>query len=161
MTPNLPAPHVLKVIRFEPGRGIYEAGALQMEKFDVRAMTCDGASIEVSGEGEGFYEKYMFDISDPQNTPRITQHIHDSKLRFDPKKEGPAPDGNLGIPARGMTLLESSDAEHRYKLALSAHEVSGDCYTTYSKAELLQIDSHENVLQSVVLYEVVRQLCGE
>jgi hypothetical protein len=124
-------------------------------------MTCDGASIEVSGEGKGFYEKYMFDISDPRNTPRITQHIHDSKLRFDPRKEGPAPDGNLGIPARRTTLLESSDSEHRYKLALSAHQVSGECYTTYRKAELLQVDSREHILQSLVLYEVVNQLCGE
>ncbi len=71
------------------------------------------------------------------------------------------PEGYLGIPFRRMNSLEPSDAEHRFELALSSHPVSGYGAVTYSKAELVQFDSHSHVSQSLVLYEFAVEHSGD
>jgi hypothetical protein len=50
----------------------------------------------------------------------------------------------------GVKTLESQDLEHTYQLVLS---VSTKGTEVACRAELLQLDSHQKVSQSVLLYE--------
>jgi len=162
MTPDLPASHILRVFRFQPGHGIYSGGEVQMENFDIQMLRCNSDEIELAGSGPKFvYVRYTIDFSGSQNSPQITQHVHDPARRFDLTKEGPAPEGYLGIPFRRMTSLEPSDAEHRFELRLSGHPVSGYGAVTFSKAELVQVDSDGHVSQSLVLYEFAEENSGD
>jgi len=151
-TQGLHTPHLLKVFRFESGRGIYEAGEAPMEDFQVHEMTCNSDRVEIMGFDKG-YIRYVIAITGESNKPRITQHIQDANRHFDPSKEGSAP-GQLGLSRPGPIPLASSDSEHKYQLVLSFsnHKVT-DGVESIRKAELLQIDSRENVSQRVLLYE--------
>jgi hypothetical protein len=151
-TPGLHAPHILKVFRFESGRGIYEAGEAPMEDFQVHEMICDSDHVEIAGFGKG-YVKYVIAIDGESNKPRITQHIQVANRHFDPSKEGTAP-GELGLSKPGVIPLESSDAEHKYQLVLtlSRRQVK-EGVETIRKAELRQVDLRETVSQRVLLYE--------
>jgi hypothetical protein len=92
---GLNAPHILRVFRFESGRGIYESGEVPMEDFQVHEMICNSDRIEIAGFGKG-YVKYVIAIAGESNKPRITQHVEDINRLHDPSKEGPAP-GELGL----------------------------------------------------------------
>jgi hypothetical protein len=160
-TPGLRAPHVLRLFRFEAGRGIYEAGEVPMEDFQAHSMTCTSNRIEISGFGR-VYTRYTIDIAGESRTPRITGHIEDANRRFDPSKIGPAPAGQLGLSTARVVSLESFDADHSYQLVLSGStKMVKGCSETDRKAELLQIDSRAIVSQRVLLYQDRQTECGE
>jgi hypothetical protein len=162
MTPDLPASHILKIVRFDLERGIYGGGELQLEDFDVQMLKCNTDGIELAGSGPKFvYVRYAIDFSDPQNGPKVTEHIHDPNRRFDILREGPSPGGYLGIPSKRLITLAPSSAEQRFELRFSGHPVSGYGAVTYTKAELVQADSRDHVLQGLVLYEFAEEHSGD
>jgi len=133
-----------------------------MQDFDVMWMRCSEDQIEISGQSTNlkFYESYRIDISNHDKAPRIVQHIHEPFQQSAQHTHQP-PDGELGIsPVKSITV-PSTDAEHNYELVFSGHPVSGYCSTTYSKAEIVHLDLHDNITQRVLLYEFAKELCGD
>ncbi len=162
MTPDLPVSHLLRLIRADPQKGIYQSGDVPMENFDVMWMRCAGDQIEVSGSSDlKSYESYTIDISVPTKAPHVVQHKHGPIREFAQAHLGR--DGYLsdGKSKHTESILPSTDAEHNYELVLSSRPVSGYCVTTYGKAELLQLDLHDIVTQRVVLYEFAEESCGD
>jgi hypothetical protein len=151
-TPNLKAEHVLRVVRFDPGRGIYDAGEVALQDFEVHHMNCKDDRVEISGWDKGYIE-YSIDIA-VRNILQIAKHFQDPKRKFDPSKiKGPAP-GNLGLSQPQTILLASDDPEHKYQLVLTRTEKpTKGGLENHRKAELLQIDSGGNVSQRIQLYE--------
>lgn len=151
-TPGLSAPHILRVFRFESGRGIYEAGEAPMEDFQVHEMTCKSDRVEISGFGKG-YVKYVIATAGESNSLRINEHVQDVNRLHDPSRETAAP-GQLGLSRPSVIPLESSDAEHKYQLVLSfSTKKVKEGVESIRKAELQQIDSREKTSQRVLLYE--------
>ena len=164
MTPGLSAPHLLRVVRFEPGRGIYQGGDVAMQEFDVASMNCTSGQIRLSGQSRDLksHESYVIDVSDDQEAPRVLQHSSEPVPRGFIPKVDVAPAGVFSIPVHKLTSLESNDTEHQYQLVSSSHQVSGDgCYVLYTKTELFRRDLQGNIVDRVVLYEFVHELCGE
>jgi hypothetical protein len=150
-TPGLNADHVLKVIRFDAARGIYQAGEAPMQDFQVHEMTCEQDRVEIAGWDRG-YVKYIIDISKPDRLC-VVEHVQDAERRFDPSKRGPAP-GQLGLSRPGVFPLESADPEHKYQLVLThSKKPVKDGLEHYRKAEAVRIDPYGNVSQRVLLYE--------
>src|SRR5438552_7404 len=56
------AGHVLKVVRFEPKRGIHIAGEITLQDFQVHRMICGQDRVEISGWGNMF-KKYTIEIT--------------------------------------------------------------------------------------------------
>jgi hypothetical protein len=81
--------HVLKIVRFESKRGIYFAGQVSLQDFQVHRMVCNQDYIEISGYGNSF-KKYTIAISGTPG-PQIAEFIEDAVGRFDPSKDGPEP----------------------------------------------------------------------
>jgi hypothetical protein len=142
--------HVLRIARFEPGRGIYIAGEVALQDFQVHHMTCGADKIEISGWGSVF-KQYVIDIGSAAN-PHIADFSEDPARRFDPSKEGPEPSDFVYGPGRTIAL-ESSDPGHNYKLVLSRSEkrVEGGIEHR-STAEVFQLEASGSVTQRVVLY---------
>jgi hypothetical protein len=147
-----PTTHVLKIFKFESGRGIFEAGEVSMEDFQVHEMTCNKERVEILGFGKG-YVKYIIDITAESKNLHIREHVQDANRRFDPAKEGPAPE-QLGLSGPAVIPLDSSDPQHKYHLvrSFSSKQVK-DRIETIRKAELLQIGSGEKVSQRVSIFE--------
>ncbi len=150
-TPGLHAAHTLKVVRFESGRGIYEAGEAPMKDFQVHKMTCAADRVELVGFDK-VWLTYVIDIRQPGKL-RIIEHVEEPAQQHPLSTVGPAP-GSLGLSQPGVIALGSADPEHKYQLVLSRSEKSvKDGLETTRKAEILQIDSRGNVSQRVFLYE--------
>src|SRR5439155_19504572 len=60
ITPGVTA-HVLKVARFGPERGMYMAGEVTLQDFQVHRMICSQDRVEISGWGN-IYRKYIIDV---------------------------------------------------------------------------------------------------
>jgi hypothetical protein len=150
-TQGLEGEHVLRVVRFGPGRGIYAAGEVMMEDFQVHKMTCKRDRVEIAGWDKG-YVRYTVDVATPDQ-PRVLEHTQDPERQHESSKEGPAP-GELGRSQPGVVHLESADPEHKYQLVLSRSEsrIKGGV-EYYRKAELVQIEPRGNISQHVLLYE--------
>ena len=152
--------HVIKVLRFEPQHGIYAAGQVTLEDFQVHEMNCDKNRIKVSGWGLTFqpqmtpaFQQYIIEISDPQNV-HVVDHVEDSTRKFDPSKEGPEPGWFWNERQPGVLLLEFHDPNHKYQLVLNHSEksVQGG-FEHFTKAEVTQIDSQGKVSQRWALYQ--------
>jgi len=143
--------HVLRVVRFEPQRGIYAAGEVTLQNFQVHHMVCGPDRVEISGWGNMF-KKYTIDIARPEKLS-ILDDAEDPARQFDPSKDGPEPP-QFGYAQAGPLVLESLDPDHHYTLWLSASEknVEGGV-EHYRKAELTQSDLQGTVSQRLVLYE--------
>lgn len=164
MTPGLPAPHLLRVVRFEQGRGIYQVGDVAMEEFDVISMRCSSEQVELSGQSRDlkFNESYAIDVSNLEKDPHVLRHSSEPVPRGFRPKVDIAPAGVFSIPVHKLTALESNDSAHHYQLVSASHQVSGEgCYVLYIKTELLQRDLQDNISDRKVLYEFVHELCGE
>lgn len=76
MTPGLSAPHLVRVVRFEAGRGIHQGGDVPVAEFDVISMKCTTEQIQLAGQSRDLksYESYTIDVSDHQKAPRVLQH---------------------------------------------------------------------------------------
>lgn len=150
-TPGLHAEHILKIVRFEAGPGIYEAGEVPMKDFQVHEMRCTADRVELAGFDRGWM-KYVIDIGQPA-APQIIENTIEPAKQHLISKEGRAPE-QLGLSKPQVIALESADPDHKYQLVLSrsAKRVKDGIETT-SKAELLRIDSGQNVSQRMLLYE--------
>jgi hypothetical protein len=143
--------HVLRVVRFDSQRGIYRAGEVGLQDFQVHRMICSEDRVEISGWGK-YFKKYVIEIAGPQGL-HILDYAEDPTRQFDPSKEGPEP-SNLAYEKPGTLPLDSSDPDHKYQLRFSGSEKSVEGgIQHYRKAELLQLDLHGNVSQRLVVYE--------
>lgn len=149
-TPPPKIGHSLHVVRFDSSRGLYHAGEVELQNFQVHQMTCSEDRVEISGWGR-FFLKYVVGISDPQKL-QILDFKEDPARKFDPTKEGPKP-ANFAFDKRDTIPLESSDASHKYQLRSTRSEkfIQGGIRHAY-RAELLQMDLHGTVLQRLVVY---------
>ncbi|MBZ5574225.1 MAG: hypothetical protein LAO09_20360 [Acidobacteriia bacterium] len=138
-------------MRFEPQRGIYAAGEVTLQNFQVHHMVCSQDRVEISGWGN-IFKKYTIDIAGPEK-PKVVDFAEDPTRRFDPAKDGPDPP-QFDYAQAGPVALESLDPDHQYTLWLSASEknVEGGV-EHYRKAELTQADAQGTVSQRLVLYE--------
>ena len=142
---------MLKVIRFEPVRGIQEAGEATLQDFQVHQMTCTQDRVKISGWDKGYIE-YSIDVAIP-NSLKIVEHIQDPRRQHELSKEGPAPK-QLGLSPPEVISLESVDPANKYQLVLTRTEKRGsDGLKHCRKAELLRIDARGNVSQRALLYE--------
>jgi len=150
ITPGV-AGHVLKVVRFEPKRGIYNAGEVTLQDFQVHRMTCGQDRVEISGWGN-IFKKYTIDIAG-QEKLKVVDYTESPTRRFDASKDGPeAP--KLAYAQPGPLELESLDPDHKYTLLLSNSDrtVKGGV-KHHRKAELTQTNPQGSVSQRLVLYE--------
>src|SRR5260221_14383382 len=107
ITPGV-AGHVLKIVRFEPKRGIYNAGEVTLQDFQVHRMTCGQDRVEISGWGK-IFKKYIIDIAG-QEKRKVVDYTESPTRRFDASKDGPeAPKFAYAHP--GALELESLDPD--------------------------------------------------
>jgi hypothetical protein len=144
--PDLNAPHVLRLFKFDSERGIYKAAEWPMKDFQVHAMWCTRNRIVVAGSEDA---RYVFDIVGGDNRDLNASGDNDVAS---------SDEGQLGWSVAGVKTLESSDREHKYQLVLS-NSTKGSVVTW--RAELIQVDSHQKVSQRVVLYERQDEETGE
>jgi len=148
-TPGV-AGHVLKVVRFGPERGMYMAGEVTLQDFQVHRMICSQDRVEISGWGN-IYKKYIIDVGGQKLN--IVDFTEEPTKRFDPSKDGPEP-SSFRFAEPGTLALESADPDRKYTLLLSASDkiVQGGV-EHHRKAELIQANSQGTALQNLVLYE--------
>jgi hypothetical protein len=149
--------HVLRVVRFEPKRGIYLAGDVTLLEFTVYHLMCSEDRIEISGWRDEF-TKYVIEIAGSGEVRSLGPTEYPGRQwsdASDATKDGPAP-ANLGIfgPHVAPLPLESLDPEHEYQLLrnLYGRQVEQG-REWHSKSELVQLDPKGTVLQRFVLYE--------
>jgi hypothetical protein len=133
--PELNSPHVLRLYRFGAERGIYKAAEWPMKDFQIHAMQCTQHRIVVSGSDDA---RYVFDVA---------QEIH-------PKGDDDTVSslaGQLGWSVPGVKGLQADDLDHKYQLVVSD---STEGTESIRRAELLQKDYQEKVIQRVLLYEL-------
>jgi hypothetical protein len=149
ITPGV-AGHVLRIVRFEAERGIYIAGEVTLEDFQVHRMICDQDRVEISG-WERISERYVIEIAGAQKI-HILEYAEDPTRRFDASKEGPEP-AQLGYGHPGTLPLESLDPNHKYEVLRRRSEkaVKGGL-EHHVTAELLQVDLQGTVSQRCMLY---------
>lgn len=133
--PDLKAPHVLRLFRFDSERGIYKAAEWSMKDFQIHAMSCTREQIVVSGSENA---RYVFDVPHEGRGSKAENDVTSSL------------EGQLGWSVAGVKALESDDLEHTYQLVLSTSTKGAE---VTCRANLLQLDSHQKVSQSVLLYE--------
>jgi len=138
--PDLKEPHLLRLYRFDSERGIFKAAEWAMKDFQIHTMRCTRDRIEVAGSGDA---RYVFD------TPAEKGKKDDADSSLE---------GQLGWSTPRVKTLESDDSEHTYKLTVSVLTKGSE--TTW-KAEQLQMDSQQKVVQRVLLYERQSEENGE
>ncbi len=145
--------HVLRVVRFEPERGVYVAGEVSLPDFQVQGMTCSQDRVEILGWPKVF-TKYIIETIGPQGV-RILETTEDRQRQFDYRTAGPQPP-NLARWAKPVRLdLESSDADHRYELIVtSSLRQVAEGWEQHHKAEIDQIEPGGGSSQRVVLFEI-------
>lgn len=143
--------HALRVVRFEPNLGIYVAGAVILQDFQVHDMICSADRVEISGWEQRF-KKYVIEISGPEKV-HVGAYIEDPTQKFDAAEQGLEPP-QLGIGGPGAIALESLDPDHKYQLLLSRSEkaVQGGV-EMYRKAELIPVDLQGDISQRLVPHE--------
>ena len=105
--PDLKAPHVLRLFKFDSERGIYKAAEWPMKDFQIHVMRCTPGRIMVAGTEDA---RYVFDI--PGHEDRDASVIDDNDVT--------EPEGQLGWSSAGVeTRSESSDPQHQYQLVIS------------------------------------------
>jgi hypothetical protein len=153
--------HVLKVVRFDPQRGIRSAGGVTLQDFQVHMMTCGEERIEIAGYGtvppgnDPPLTKCVIKVGGLQNDPSTLECNDDATVQHDWRKEGPAP-SNLGQRGRAKSIpLESPDPDHKYYLQLDASnkKVGGNSWEMHYKTELIQADNQGKVSQRFLVYE--------
>ncbi len=146
--------HVLKVVQFDPQRGIHTAGETALPDFQVHAMSCTTDRIEISGP-ENVIAVCLTDAPNPQKTS-IVECTGDFEQRFGHYREGPEPPnlGQLGRP--GSIPLESLDTNHRYELRItrSNKKVGENSWKMHYRTELVQIDVQGKVSQRLLVYDL-------
>ena len=146
--------HVLRVVRFEPKRGIYLGGEVTLLDFQVYHLSCSEDLIEISG-WRNVFTKYVIEIAKSGELRSVGPTEYPGRQQSEAAKDGPAP-ASLGIfgPRIAPLPLESLDPEHEYQLLrnLSGRKVK-EGWEWHSKSELVQLDPRGTVSQRFVLYE--------
>jgi hypothetical protein len=149
-TPGLTG-HIVKVVRFD-SKGIYFAGKVNLQDFQVHRMKCERERIEISGYGN-IFKQYEIKISGPQS-PRIANFMQDPARHFDTQKDGPEPLWfSQGQSGTQVVALDSDGSEARYKLLLThkANAVKG-AVKHRNTAEIVRASPDGKILQRLVLY---------
>jgi len=127
---------VLRIVRFDSSRGIYAAGEVTMNSFQVHGLFCKADRVEISGWSNAF-EQYTVAVPSPsrvetatptsgtaaKQTLQILEHHIDAAAKFDPAKDTPEPHSFWYGPL-GSHPLEISDPDHKYFLVISASDES-------------------------------------
>jgi hypothetical protein len=146
--------HALRVVRFEPKRGIYLAGEVRLLDFQVYHLICSEGRIEIPGWRD-VLTKYVVEIAKSGELRSVGPTEYPGRQWSEAAKDGPQP-ASLGIfgPHVAPLPLESFDPEHEYQLLrnLYGRKVK-EGWQWHSKSELVQLDSSGAVLQRFVLYE--------
>jgi hypothetical protein len=157
LTPGIKG-HVLRVMRYEAGRGIYVAGEVVMKDFQPHGMACNADRVEIVGWGRIFV-KYVVETIPTQGV-RTAEYSDDANRKFDSRSE-PTEPPNLGRCAKvGAVRLNSSDPDHSYELITtrSTSKVKGADTNTVSEvhfhAELVQLDRDRSVSQRAALFDL-------
>lgn len=144
--------HRLRVVRFEPGRGIFAAGEVTLEDFQAHGMTCDQDHVKMYGWGM-IFQQYVIETRDPHNV-HVVEHAADAARKFDPAKDGPEPHWLWDEKQPAVLPLESLDPDHKYQVVFSHSEKSVEGgIEHYRKAELVQVNSQGKASQRLVLYK--------
>jgi len=146
--------HVLRVVRFEPKRGIYVAGEVTLLDFQVYHLLCSEDRIEISG-WRNVFTKYVIEITKSGELRNLGPAEFPGREWSDAAKDGPAP-ANLGMfgPDVAPLRLESPDSEHEYQLLRNASGTKvKEVWESHWKSELIQLDQKGAVLQRFALYE--------
>jgi hypothetical protein len=106
-----------------------------MKDFQIHAMSCTREQIVVSGSENA---RYVFDVPHEGGGSKAENDVTSSL------------EGQLGWSVAGVKALESDDLEHTYQLVLSTSTKGAE---VTCRANLLQLDSHQKVSESVLLYE--------
>jgi hypothetical protein len=161
--------HVLRVVRFEAARGIYQSGEVTLNAFHVHGLTCSPDRVEISGWGSGF-EQYTIGVavapptssgvtnsalgaSVPHPLPILAHHSNPA-AKFDPAKDSPEPRWLWHEPI-GSYPLESAD-DHQYFLVISGSDKSAKSEIKHGRtAALTEKDQRGTVLDRLQLYQNV------
>jgi len=146
--------HVLKVVRFEPKRGIHLGGEVTLLDFQVYHMICTEERIEISG-WRNVFTKYVIELEKSGELKNLGPTEFPGRQWSDAANDGPEP-GSLGLfgPDLAPLPLGSLDPEHEYQLlrSLSGRAIE-EGWEFHSKSELIQLDLKGNITQRFVLYE--------
>ena len=146
--------HVLRVVRFEPQRGIYPAGEVTLLDFEVYHLTCTEQRIEISG-WRNVFTKYAIEFAGTGELKSLGPEEYPGRQWSDAAKDGPQPDSlRIFGPRLAPLALQSADPEHDYELlrTLSRRELK-EGWEWHSKSELVQRDRKGAILQRFLLYE--------
>jgi hypothetical protein len=147
----------LMLVKVEPGRGIFRAGAATLLNFVVYHLICGENRIEISGWRKVF-TKYLIDIL-PTGEMKVSGPMEFPNIGWrEAAGDGPAP---LSLAIFGPKVdplpVESLDTEHQYRLLRHlAGRRSKEGFEWHMKSELVQINKKGKVSQHFVLYEGTR-----
>ncbi|HWZ81984.1 MAG TPA: hypothetical protein VNW47_05140 [Terriglobales bacterium] len=145
--------HVLRLIRFEPERGIFLAGDVELPPlFTLYHVICTQDRVTVTGF-LNVVSKYVIDLG--ESRPALLSSTTDSGQTWsEAAREGPQPT-DLGIFGRVPPLpLGSDDSQHEYRLVRSSStSQTKQGPERHIKSEIVRLDIAGTILQRFVLYE--------
>lgn len=152
-TAGLKAPHVLRFVRFGPD-GIAPTEEIALNDFGTERMECKQDRVDLSGwnNNDTVYEQFSIDISAASGL-RVREHLQSSK-GWTGSRQGFSPP-NLGFSGQGSMKLDSADLAHTYEILRKTKETTTEDGDTEldETAEVLELDSQDNVIQHVLIYE--------
>lgn len=156
--------HVLHIVRFEVEHGIYEAGEVTLNSFQVHGLICTPDRVEISGWGNGF-EHYMIGVPPPSGrinnslAPRqglhVLEHHSDPAAKFDPSKDTPEPQWLWHEPV-GAHPLGVVGRDRQYFLVIAGADESGKGVIKHRSTATLVEENQDGIsLHTLPLYQHV------
>lgn len=150
-TPDLEAPHVLKLVVFDGEQGPRWAGEAEMTDFQPHWMRCDETGVVITGWGGGAWVRYVAG-ENGSGEFAVLDRDESAEKPFGPPNAVLKNLGPWAIP--GTYELESLNPKFRYELNITAAERSGEgvLYRDH-RSVLLQFDRQGRERNRLVLYE--------
>jgi hypothetical protein len=147
--------HLLKIFRFEPSRGIYFAGQVNLPKeVSVNWMICGDDRVAVGGRviREPLPKKCIVVIAGRQTVSGIADCSDDATESLTPS--GVLQGLSIFGPSAAPIPLESTDPDYRYQLLrhLSHKAVVGGVEWR-STCEIVRLEKNGTILQRLVIYD--------
>jgi hypothetical protein len=157
--------HVLHVIRFDAENGIYEAGQVKLDSFQVHGLTCGADRVEISGWGAGF-ESYSIAVPPPgtkavaggsgASALQVLDHHSDAQAKFDPAKDTPEPRWFWHEPL-GSYALESVGGDDQYFLVIRGSDKAARDEIAHNRiATVVEKKQGGSILHSLRVYRHAR-----
>jgi hypothetical protein len=117
-TPGLAGPHVLKVLRFEEGRGPRWSGEVIVEDFQTHILRCEPTNVFIEGAGNPGIGWVSYTVAVGLfGVPSIVAHTNDPAHVFLPAEEPPHDLGNWARP--GVIPLPLERLSHHFQLRIT------------------------------------------